>query len=269
MPNTDRSRRAFLTAVAGGATLLGSAGLGTAAVDPGGGTGTEIRQSSILPNQRQETSLHTVDAAADGPTALVVGGLQGGETAGVRAAKNLVAGGTEIDAGTLAVIPRANAVAIERSTYAGLGGNLNRLFPIGDRPESELARALWRMVESVDPDLVVDLHSSRGVYHRSPDGVGQAVFHSHGDRAAARTEDVVREVNRAFDLPPNREFRSEPIHFTPSSPSGMLVEKTSRDLGAESYLAEVYRGFSLDGRIAQLEAVARELLDEADLLNVP
>lgn len=227
-----------------------------------------MRQSSILPDQRQETSVYTIDAPTDGPTALVVGGLQGGEPAGVGAAKNLVAGDTEIDAGTLVVVPRANAVAIRRSSYTGPGGNLNRLFPIGDRPESELARALWQIVENVDPDVVADLHSSGGVYHRSPDGVGQVIFHSRGDRAAARTEDVVREVNREFGLSASREFWSEPIHFTPTSPSGMLVEKTSRDLGAESYLAEVYRGIPREERVAQLAAVARELLDEADLLNI-
>lgn len=212
--------------------------------------------------------MYTIDAPTGGPTALVVGGLQGGEPAGVRAAKSLVTGDTEIDAGTLVVVPRANAVAVRRSSYAGPSGNLNRLFPVGDRPESELARALWQIVENVDPDVVADLHSSGGVYHRSPDGIGQVVFHSHGDRAAARTADVVSEVNREFDLPASREFWSEPIYFTSTSPSGMLVEKTSRDLGAESYLAEVYRGLPLEERVAQLEAVAQELLDEADLLNI-
>lgn len=262
MKSMGTTRRGVLSALAGGAALTGSSG--TVSADDGGDPSR--RAYTILPETEAATPMYTVDSGRSGPTAMILGGVHGDETAGYLAAERLADAG--IDAGRFAAVPRANAVAIERESRSGVGGDLNRAFPVGGRPETRLARALWYVARVVDPDLVVDLHTSRGVFEREPEGVGQAVFHSRTGAAASRAADAAREVNRQFSLPERYEFRADPLDFH-GAQEDLFVEKASRDLGANSYLAESYRGFPVETRVERLEAVGRELLDEAGLLTVP
>ena len=258
------NRRAVLRSLAGGAAVLGGVGLGAgtaSAADPSRAVKT---LETIGGNT---TKLHVLDAGKPGPTALVIAGVQGGEPAGIRVAERLTS--TNVDAGTLAVIPRANKFALERGSYNGKKGNLNRLFPPNRPPESKLAKILWDAVKSVSPDTVIDLHSSKGVYRRSPDGVGQAVFRSHSRQAAKRASKAVSKTNRAFDLPQSREFLVAAMSYDSSGPSDLLTEKTALDLGADSYLVETYRGIPLKKRTNQLTRLTRELLSRAGVLGSP
>lgn len=256
-----RSRRSLLRSLAGGVTVLGGTGVGTRRAS----AATSRTVETLNTVSGNTTKMYELDADESGETVLLVAGIQGGEPAGVRAAERLSS--ADVNAGTLVVIPRANKYALERGSYNGKHGNLNRLFPPGRPPESELAKVLWNVVESVAPDTVIDLHSSKGVYRRSPDGVGQAVFRSHSERAAARASHAATETNAAFDLSDSREFVVTPMSYAESGPSDLFTEKTALDAGADSYLVEAYRGLPLSDRAAQLERLTRELLRATGVLR--
>lgn len=262
MPNHQTGRRAFLTALAGGAGFAG-AGVVSGATDE---TGQRTSTYAIRPGTRQETRAYVVDAEYRGPTALVVGGVHGDERAGYLAAEEVVS--TDIDAGRLVVIPNANAVAVERGSRHGLEGDLNRAFPTDGSPETTLARAIWSFVESVDPDAVVDLHTSHGLYGREPEGVGQAIHHSHDDAATRMARDIAPYVNERYDIRPYYEFETVPLHFS-GRPADLLVERTDRNLSvdAPSLLAEAYRGVPLDDRVAWLHRIAVAVLGELGVIN--
>lgn len=257
------NRRSVLASIGGAGTAL----LGGAAVSIGTARADSSWSKEILDGD-DTTELHVTDTDQPGETVLITAGTQGGEMAGVYTAENIAA--QDMDAGRLYVIPRVNMWALRRNSYVGEEGNFDRLFPPYDTPESELAREVWDFVESIDPDTVIDLHSSGGIYERSG-GVGQAIFRSHGDRAAQRAAGAVRETNSMFGLPKSREFRQVPMSYGDAGPSDLFTEKTALDppVSADSYLCEVWRGFSMPNRVGFLEHLTRELLDEADILDIP
>lgn len=259
-----RNRRSVLRSIAGGAAVLGGVGVGAGSASASGPS-RAIKTLETLGGNT--TKLHVLEADKPGPTALVTAGIQGGEPAGIRTAERLTS--ANVKAGTLAVLPRANKYALERGSYNGKRGNLNRHFPPNRAPKSKLARILWKAVTSVGPDTVLDLHSSEGVYRRSPDGVGQAVFRSHSRQAAKRSSKAISATNKAFGLSKSRRFIGAPMSYDNSGPDNLFTEKTALDLGANSYLAETYRGIPLKKRTNQLTRLTRELLSQTGVLGSP
>ncbi|WP_436347800.1 PKD domain-containing protein [Natronorubrum sp. FCH18a] len=234
MQRKSLSRRTALSLTAG--SVLAGLGVTTASSETEEGVSRESFE--ILDGTEQETTVYVTTAEADGPTVVVVGGVHGNEVAGYVAADE-VADWT-IDAGTLVTIPEANAVAIERGTRTDdEGSDLNRQFHEGSEPETELARAIWNVVAEADPDVVVDLHESTGIYAGDPvDGVGQAIFHSDGGGAPATAADAVDYVTANYVDDPDLAFQTGRFSGPNSNPQGLLVHKAARDLGADAYLVE-------------------------------
>ncbi|WP_226377467.1 succinylglutamate desuccinylase/aspartoacylase domain-containing protein [Haloterrigena turkmenica] len=202
-------------------------------------------------------------AAADGPTVLVVGGVHGNEVAGYEAASAIAE--WEIDAGTLVTIPYANADAVEQRTRTGEDGvDLNRQFPEGEEPTTDLARELWTVVDNYDPDVVIDLHESIGIYAGGPvDGVGQAIFHSNSTETATDAEQAADAVNRNHVDKPGLEFETDTFSKPENEPSGLLVHKAARDLNAQSFLIETLsRGPDLETRIHWHTRLVTNLVEE-------
>ena len=261
MQRNSISRRSVLS-LAGGCAL---AGVATAAA--GGareGDADELSRESFVVREGtpEETTVYVTTADADGPTAVVVGGVHGNEVAGYAAAGAIADWG--IDAGTLVAIPEANAVAIERGTRTDDDGvDLNRQFPEGSEPETALARALWNVIAEYDPDIVIDLHESTGVYANDPvDGVGQAIFHSDG-AAGADARDAARYVTRNYVDDPDLAFQTGPFTGPNTDPTGLLVHKAARDLGADAFLAETLStDVPLETRVQWHTAIVERLLTD-------
>ena len=262
MQRNPLSRRSVLS-LAGGCAL---AGAGMAAV---GGAQEQDRADGLTRESfvvregtDEETTVYVTTADADGPTAVVVGGVHGNEVAGYTAAGAVA--DWEIGAGTLVTIPEANAVAIERGTRTDDDGvDLNRQFPEGSDPTTDLARALWDVLVEYEPDVVIDLHESTGVYANDPvDGVGQAIFRSDG-AAAAAANDAARYVTRNYVDDPDLAFQTGPFTGPNTDPRGLLVHKATRDLGAEAFLAETLStDVSLETRVQWHSAIVERLLTD-------
>ncbi|MBV0925187.1 succinylglutamate desuccinylase/aspartoacylase family protein [Halomicroarcula limicola] len=229
-------RRTFLanSAALGGSTLLGTAGATatTATTQASGGTRTT---ETLLAGTKYATDVITIDAPNDGPTAVVVGGMHGDEPSGYRAASDVAS--WEFDAGKLVVLPEANRPAIEQETRHNDDGDLNRKFPTGQAAETKLARAIWRLVENADPDVVLDLHSSKGVYRTHESAVGQAVFPTVVDPAPTYAQVAIETANDTvvpWYMPYHRYERG---NFLDGS-SPLLVHKVAGDLDRPGYIVE-------------------------------
>lgn len=186
----------------------------------------------------RETAVYEVNGSQEGPTAVILGGMHGNEINGYRVAAD--ATNWEIDAGRLLVIPLANIVAIERNSRRGPDGDLNRLFPSREEPESALARAIWRVIEDADPDVVIDLHRSRGLFNTHHRWVGQVILRTNADGTADTANDVIEYMNDRY-VPRTMRFH----RFTTTSMhdidrgSGLLIQKVHHDMGAPGFLIEL------------------------------
>ncbi len=192
---------------------------------------------TLMEGTDHETAIYEVDGSQEGPTAVILGGMHGDEINGYRVAAD--ATNWEIDAGRLIVIPFANIVAVERNSRRGPDGDLNRLFPGGREPESTLARAIWGVVEDADPDVVIDLHRSRGLFNTHHRWIGQVVLLTETDGTADIAEDVIDYMND-HHVPQTMRFHRftmANIHDTDRD-SGLLIQKVHHDLDVPGFLVE-------------------------------
>ena len=229
--------------LAAGAGVVGTSVLGTAAgwaasrsVDrttPEPSDEVDVTVSHVMEGTDRETPVYELDSGESGPTAMVFGGVHGNEVSGYRAAEEMV--GWSIDSGTLVVVPWANVVAIDADERRGPGGDLNRQFPPGEEPTTELARALWDVVTERDPDAVLDLHRSRGILGTHAQWVGQAVYPTAEGMADA--EAVVEAVNEEV-VPATMPFHEFLVSGPLSGNAPLLIHKVGGELGRPGYIIE-------------------------------
>ncbi|WP_293033191.1 succinylglutamate desuccinylase/aspartoacylase family protein [Natronococcus sp.] len=225
-----------------------------------------LETRSIMEGTDRETPLFELEAPESGPTAIVFGGIHGGETNGYRAAEEIIGWG--IDRGTLVVIPWAEIAAVERNTRDGPEGDLNRKFPSGEEPTTELARALWAEVERYDPDVVLDLHRSRGIYDTHGQWVGQAIFPTGAGDAPADARAVIEHMNDEHVprlMLPHRFTMGNTL--TGSNP--LLIHKVGGDLERPGFLVEL-TDFMLDPatQVRWTEAITERLLERYGLERI-
>ncbi|OIB56949.1 PKD domain-containing protein [Natrialba sp. SSL1] len=217
----------------------------------------------IMDGTEKETTVYVTDAEADGPTVFVIGGVHGNETAGYVAAEEIAE--WTIDAGTLVTLPRADVVAIDRGTRVDDDGiDLNRQFPEGSEPQTDLAQAIWDLVVDLDPAVVVDLHESRGIYAGNPvDGVGQAIFHANRDEDRTAADSAVEYANDNYIDVSERAFQTGYFSGPDSEPTGLLVHKAARELGSEAFLVETLSTENeLEKRVTWHSAVVERLVED-------
>ncbi|MGB9954780.1 thioredoxin (plasmid) [Haloferax prahovense] len=216
-----------------------------------------VRTHSLLPGTNYETPVYVIDSGKPGPTAFVVGGIHGEEPQGYHAADHIRH--LRPTGGKIVVVPHANAPAISIGARYTEDGDLNRQFPTGAQPTSRLARALWDELVSHDPDVVVDLHSSSGIYKH--DGkVGQAVFPTRA--APMNAVNACDYVNEQYiDLSEYPSYYDFDCGNSLDGSRPLFVHKVYGDLHLPGYLVETTRkGTTLEDAVTWEVAVARDLL---------
>jgi hypothetical protein len=239
--------------------------------DGGGGGESEepttdrlVESFPIQEGTEYATEGYIIDAAEPGPTVVILGGIHGDEVAGYRAANAAV--DWDPDRGTLVVIPEANAVAVERGTRSSGSGDLNRQFPTGRDPTTPLARELWEIITEVDPDLVIDLHTSRGIWDSDvgPSGYGQAIFPTAAARSTAT--DVANAATTALldeSKPDHLEFS---VGNTLTGARPLLIHKVGGDLNLPGYLLETtHQGTDVATRTEWLEGLTAKILSQSGI----
>ncbi|MFW5735328.1 MAG: M99 family carboxypeptidase catalytic domain-containing protein, partial [Oceanidesulfovibrio sp.] len=126
---------------------------------------------------------HQHKGAVDGPTILVVGGIQGDEPGGFNAASLLVTHYT-IHRGNVWIVPNLNFISIIQR-QRGVYGDLNRKFSFlgqGD-PEYPVIEKIKSIITDDRVDIVLNLHDGSGYYRpayvdsmRNPHRWGQSVI---------------------------------------------------------------------------------------------
>ncbi|NKE37473.1 thioredoxin [Natronococcus sp. JC468] len=263
---STKSRRALL--VGGSASVFGALTIGTASATESITEGVR----TLCSGTRYETPAYVREAPADGPTAVVLGGVHGSELSGIEAAHAVRE--WQFDQGTLVVIPEANAAAVRDQTYSGPHGDLNQQFPPAQTPTTEVARGIWTFLTEMDPDAVIDLHSSMGIWGspRGPSGYGQAIFPSVSGNARAVTDRATTSLTDDLIVPSAR-YGGDYVFTVGNTLAGehpRLIHKVAVDLECAGYLAEVTRyGTELATRTEWAEGVVDTLLAHHGITATP
>ena len=150
-----------------------------------------------------ETPAYVLEGPGTGPTVLIVGGQHGNEPAGAEAADQIRH--WTLRRGRLVVVPRANvrALTVRKRHTPGVDRrvrNLNRNFPrlprdarrgdddrvaVTDPPRGEVAPALWKLIETHQPDWLLDLHEGFAAHGVHPKSCGHSVI-VHPEQVDAR-----------------------------------------------------------------------------------
>ena len=135
---------------------------------------------------RIETTVHTYDGAADGPTVYVQAAQHGQEINGTEVLRRLHGRLDPVAlAGRIVAVPVADPLTFDRVSYTtpealdSVNPNMNRAWPgnPGGTLHERMAAALWEYAE--DADAVVDLHTA------SPNSLTHVVF-MEGDAESRR-----------------------------------------------------------------------------------
>ena len=211
----------------------------------------------LMANTAFQTRYFVKKGARSGPTVVVIGGLHGDEIAGYLAARQLE--NWTVQSGTLVLIPDANVPAI-RANRRFVGRNMNALFPgnPGGDGNQKLAAAIWNLIVSSKPDLLLTLHESRGFYRQDRARYGQTFtfdFPTHAPRFQKVADAVNAQVPRARD-----QF-SLKIEAFPTCPTFCAT----RYLGIPATSIETARPLPLPARISYQLRALRAFFDEWQL----
>jgi hypothetical protein len=281
MSGARRGRRAFLTAAAAASAGVASIGRASASDTEGlenacsrdddsssGGTfPIDIKPDDPVDSDDPVEPAETIDAivsdsGTEGPTALIVGGIHGDEEAGIIAAHHITE--WEPKAGQIMVLPEANPVAIEHDSRTTDLGDLNRKFDYRQTPATELAQTIWQTITAAEPDVLMTLQESQGIYGGHPSGVGQAVFRSPGEDTYDAASMGVRRANQTIGRQ-ELKFDIGPISGPNTAPTGLLGEKAGYEAGIPSFIIETYEELNMEARVRWQETITRGVLDYYDL----
>lgn len=226
----------------------------------------------LLPNTKWATPLVIAHSGRPGPVIFVLGGVHGDEP-GAWAAADEVA--TWVPrTGSLLVLPRANALAIEagQRTLPELG-DLNRLYPgdpKGKAPMSRMADAIVQVAREFRVQTLYDMHESWAFFsERSANGnafLGQTVSAGFGEDATLAARALVVRANQRIDLRRDRlaarvEVPAASAKTTNSLGVGRWVE------GLSSLLVEMGQDRQEEARRTELHLlVARTFLQSREML---
>lgn len=164
-------------------------------------------------------TLHKLGADSDGPTVLVIGGIQGDEPGGFTAASLLVTD-YKISKGNIWVVPNLNFKSIiERSR--GVHGDMNRKFSRLAKadPEYEAVEKIKSIILDKQVDLILNLHDGSGFYNpvyinkdTNPRRWGQSVIIDQDFVKAPRFGDLAKLAKRVC-ISANRNIKYDSTHY--------------------------------------------------------
>lgn len=181
-------------------------------------------------------TFHKLGTGDDGPTVLVIGGIQGDEPGGFTAASLLVTE-YQVTKGNVWVVPNLNFKSIiERSR--GVHGDMNRKFlslPKAD-PEYEAVEKIKSIILDKRVDLILNLHDGSGFYYpvylnksRNPRRWGQSVIIDQDSIDGSRYGNLAELAERACRSA-NKHIKHDKTHYhvknTRTSEGDVEMEKT-------------------------------------------
>lgn len=211
-------------------------------VRPGQKTISSVPHKVIAPGEKFETLYYEFKGDLPGPTVLLEAGIHGNEPAGTEALEWLVPRLT-VTRGRVLVLPRMHALAMgKKKRY--LQRDLNKQFPGDARSkvlEQRLARALYEMVASEKPDLVLTLHEAR-THIEEGKCCAHTVIYGIETPTAAFQKALALINQRAVD----KRHQFQPYYYPIATSSS---EVFVRDFGLEAYCVETWLKDKMQDRV--------------------
>ena len=213
-----------------------------------------VRSYPILEGTEEENTVVVIEAPQDGPCIFIVGGIHGDETAGWKAAERLKEE-VRLTRGTLYILSPANRSGAEADQrYVVNSGDLNRAFP-GDPKSSEaasrIAAAMYREIERIQPDLVLDLHESKYLLGTNQGyGLGNTLIYTDDSKISDLLLDflIANEEDNVC---------SEEFALTTPGIAGSFNRVVTDQLEIPVITTETWRGYELPHRIGdQMDIVS-------------
>ncbi len=208
------------------------------------------------------TDMYIIKSGKPGPVVMIVGGVHGNEPAGYIAAGRMV--NTEINKGTLIVLPRANKRAIERNVRYYKGhGDLNRDFPTSTYGSADgiLARAIWSAVKKYDVDYLMDMHEGYNYSKlKSSSSVGQSLIYYPTGYFRSTVSSIVYKLNSYIST----NYKEFSLLRYPAR--GSLTRAAGQYLGVKSFIFETCTKQTLSTRLYYQQKAAQTLLNKLNML---
>lgn len=180
---------------------------------------SQAKNGPVFQSTLNKFSLHSL-GTGEGPTLLVVGGIQGDEPGGFSAA-SLLSTHYTITKGNLWIVPDLNFASIVNRSRGDFG-DMNRKFAHLDTndPEYDLVQGIKTILLADEVDLILNLHDGSGFYCptwvsklRNPNRWGQSVIIDKQEMEAPRFNQLhhmatkaEEDANKALVHPDHRYF---------------------------------------------------------------
>ena len=214
-----------------------------------------IKEGIIGYKDVYETPFYSIIGKTEHPKILVDGGMHGDEIAAYIACDSIIRN-INILEGTLIIIPRLNILAcLQNRRYINM--DLNHAFPgnLGsDTFEFRLAYELMYNVDSIKPDIIINLHEALTKYDSEAKNDSDRAFGQIVITCIKPFEDFL--VNTIYDINmniPNQDYKFNPHYYSYRDYSSM--DNFVAKFGIKSYTVETYRGFKLEDRV-KLQQIA-------------
>lgn len=224
-----------------------------------------VRQDYFGLNDEYETPFFVFKGKTPGPVMILDGGIHGDEIASYMACDTIVKY-INLTKGTLIVIPRTNIKACKQNTRE-VNFDFNHAFPgdiTNDTYEYRLAYEFMWLVDSVKPDIIINLHEARTKW--SPQALtdpekayGQIVISclQPFEELLIRSVDNMNKKIPAGDF----TFHTHYYSFREYSSLDNFVSK----FNIKSYTVETYRGFNIDDRVKLQLIASLQFMEEIGL----
>lgn len=208
-----------------------------------------LKQDYLGMNDVYETPYYALVGKEKGPTMILDGGIHGDEIASFMCCDSILHY-INIIRGTLIIIPRVNIQAC-RQNVRELNIDFNHAFPgnlQSDVYEFRLAYEFMWLVDSVKPDLIVNLHEAHTKYDNnskfdSDKAYGQIVISC----LQPFEQFMLTSIDNMNKKIPSPEVQFHPHYYSFREYSSLdnFVSKFQ----ISSYTIETWRGFDIDTRV--------------------
>ncbi len=225
---------------------------------------------TYLEDTADEFVVYKFETNIEGPTIFIIGGIHGDERAGWHAATEMLE--YDFERGTTYILPVASKRACTSNPPVRyFQTDLNRSFP-GKETGTEteiLAYTIFSVIAQINPDLVLDLHESRGTYQQGY--LGHSII-IHNGLYNLYVLDVLYEFN-------NLELMEGklPYHLEANPPIGSLNKEVTERLNILVLTIETNRGslgsgiqnetVPLDLRVLHQKTIINIILNSFEILN--
>lgn len=200
-------------------------------------------------NDEYETPYFALIGEKTVPTILVHGGMHGDEIASYMACDEIIKNINLLE-GTLIIIPRLNIKACDMNVRA-MNIDLNHTFP-GDQTsdiyEFRLAHEFMWLVDSIKPDLIINLHEARNKYNPKYENDSESAYGQIAITCINPIEEFLKTTIANLNTKiPSGDFQFHPHFYSFRNYSSL--DNFVAKFQIKSYTIETYRGFNIQDRV--------------------